>query len=144
MHPTHFMQGVSHFQASHTFNRLGCQPKNYITCDNLKPKTRALGLCAECDGNYDLRLMPDNGKIIGMSAKADLRSLTTKHAETGCDQVNHEPPSPNSQDASIRSPSRSGSSVPYPFDSQSSLENENGSHRMYHNTVETHVKQLTR
>lgn len=41
----------------------------------------------------------------------------------------NDPPSPNSQEASIRSPSRSDSSLPYRFDSQSSLENENGSHR---------------
>ncbi len=79
-----------------------------------------------------------------MSAKADLQSLTTKHAETGCDQVSHEPPSPNSQEAPTGTPSRSGSSVPYPFESQSSLENENGSHGTYHYTLETHVKQLTR
>ena len=90
-------------------------------------------------GNYEISL--SNG---GMSAKADLQSLTTIQAETGCDEVNNEPPSQNSQEASTRSPSRSRSSVPNPFDSQSSLENENGSHSMYRNTLETNVKELTR
>lgn len=42
-------------------------------------------------------------------------------------QVNNEPASPKSQEASIESPSGIGSSTPFPFDSQSSLENEDGS-----------------
>ena len=79
-----------------------------------------------------------------MSAKADLQSLTTTQATTGCDQVNNKPPSPNSQEASSKSPRRSGSSVPRPFDSQSSLENENGSHGTCRITLETNVKELTR
>lgn len=61
---------------------------------------------------------------------SDLRPLTTNPAEMGHDQVNNEPPSPNSQEASRDLPSPSGSSIPYPFDSPSSLEHESGSYRM--------------
>lgn len=60
-----------------------------------------------------------------IAGDGDLQSLTRNQTETGRDQINNEP---NSQEASIKSPSRSGSSVPCPFDSQSSLENEDGSH----------------
>lgn len=52
-------------------------------------------------------------------------------------QVNNEPASPKSQEASIESPSGIGSSTPFPFDFQSSLENEDGSHGTYRNTVES-------
>ncbi|KAL9075474.1 MAG: hypothetical protein Q9161_001546 [Pseudevernia consocians] len=58
----------------------------------------------------------------------DLQSLATNQAETGRDHVSDEPPSPNRQVASIKYPSHSGSSLPYPFDSQPSLNNGNGSH----------------
>lgn len=65
----------------------------------------------------------------------DLQSFTANQAEIGRDKVNNETSSPNSQEASIDCPSGIGSSIPYPFDSQSSLENDNGSHGMYRNTV---------
>lgn len=54
-----------------------------------------------------------------------LNSGTTKHAETTRDQTNNELPSPNSPEASTTSLSHSGSSIPYPFESQSFLRNEN-------------------
>lgn len=73
----------------------------------------------------------------------DLQSLTIEEADRRRDKVNSEPPSPNSPQASTKSPSLSGSSVPYPFDSQSSLENESGSRGMYRNVVET-LAELTR
>ena len=47
--------------------------------------------------------------------------------------VHNEPQSANCQEASIKSSSGSGSSLPYPFDSQSSLENEDGGLGMHHN-----------
>ena len=42
------------------------------------------------------------------------------------DNNHNEPQSTNCQEASIKSSSGTGSSLPYPFDSQSSLENEDG------------------
>lgn len=67
----------------------------------------------------------------------DLQSLKTNGNETRRHQANNEPPNTNIQQASMKSPSSSDSSVPYPFDSQSSLENEEVSHGVYCNTVET-------
>ncbi|KAF6237537.1 hypothetical protein HO173_004427 [Letharia columbiana] len=52
----------------------------------------------------------------------DLQSSTTNYAQAGRDQVYENPSSPT------ESPRHSVSSLPYPFDSQSSLENDNGSH----------------
>ena len=51
--------------------------------------------------------------------------VTTNHAETARDQTNNELPSPDSPEASTTSPSCGGSSIPYPFESQSFLKNEN-------------------
>ena len=66
----------------------------------------------------------------------DLQSVTRNQKEIGRDQINNQPPSSNSREASLKSPSRSDSSIPYPFDSQSSLENEDGNHGMLGNTIE--------
>ena len=56
--------------------------------------------------------------------------------EKGPQQDNHnEPQSTNYQEASIKSSSGSGSSLPYPFDSQSSLENEDGGLGMHHDMI---------
>ena len=58
------------------------------------------------------------------------------HIGNGRQQDNHdEPQSTNYQEASIKFSSGSGSSLPYPFDSQSSLENENGGLGMHHNII---------
>ena len=53
-----------------------------------------------------------------------LKPVTTNHAETTRGQTNNEPPSPNSPEASTMSPSHIGSSVPYPFESQSFARND--------------------
>lgn len=87
--------------------------------------------------------MPRQRQENWKESDGDVQSLTIEEADRDCDKVNNEPPSPNSQEASTESRSLSGSSVPYPFDSQSSLENESGSHGMYHNKVDT-LPELTR
>ena len=69
----------------------------------------------------------------------DLPTLTNQ-VEPDRDQGNGEPPAPTGQDGSINSSShqsRNGSSIPYPFDSQSSLENEDGSHGTYRSKIES-------
>ena len=72
-----------------------------------------------------------------------LTSVTTNHAETTRDQTYSKLPSPDSQEASTKSPSHSGSSIPYPFESQSSLKNENASRGTRCSIVEI-VLRLTR
>lgn len=67
----------------------------------------------------------------------DLQGSALNHAQAGGDQVYENLSRPNSQEASTESPSPSVSSLPYPFDSLSSLENDNGSHGMYRNEIET-------
>ena len=54
-----------------------------------------------------------------------LKSVTTNPAETTRGQKTNELPSPDCPEASTISPIHSGSSIPYPFESQSFVKNEN-------------------
>lgn len=87
--------------------------------------------------------MPRQRQEHWKESDGDAQSLTIEEADKDRAKANNEPPSPNSREASTNSPSLSGSSVPYPFDSQSSLENESGSRGMYHDKVDT-LPELTR
>ena len=70
-----------------------------------------------------------DGNLPSSAAPADV-------VQTGRDLVNNQPPILNDHEASIGSSSRGGSHTSYPFDSQTSLENQDGGKGTYRGTIQ--------
>lgn len=119
----------THFSASS--QDLGRQPRKKKNSERKKIPSSVKFFNNHNKWKIDSRSMPALRQANWNVSDGDLQSSTTNYAQAGRDQVYENPSSPT------ESPRHSVSSLPYPFDSQSSLENDNGSHGMYRTEVET-------